>query len=135
MEEIGTRLNSVIFWLMIPPLHHSMSQTYECMSLVELEAQLHQAPFNDQQQQIQQEQYYLFSSPPNPFVKTTKATISPFVVYDPRLIPKMILPDTKNWRSAPATEPCEYGKNKKKTNFVMEFVLIHPCNSSRFRNL
>ncbi|KAJ3411585.1 hypothetical protein HDV05_002005 [Chytridiales sp. JEL 0842] len=34
--------------------------------------------------------------------------LDPFVVYDPRLIPLLLQPDSKRWRSAPGDYPCEY---------------------------
>ncbi|KAI8834152.1 hypothetical protein BC829DRAFT_72788 [Chytridium lagenaria] len=36
------------------------------------------------------------------------AIVEPFVVHDPRLIPVIIQPDSKRWRSAPGDSPIEY---------------------------
>ncbi|KAJ3104228.1 hypothetical protein HDU96_008994 [Phlyctochytrium bullatum] len=41
-------------------------------------------------------------------VREGSVTVEPFVVYDPRLLPLLIQPDSKRWRSAPGESPIEY---------------------------
>ncbi|KAJ3187234.1 hypothetical protein HK101_009430 [Irineochytrium annulatum] len=41
-------------------------------------------------------------------VRSAQVDIHPFVVYDPRLLPALIQPDSKRWRSAPGDSPIEY---------------------------
>ncbi|KAJ3107309.1 Ca(2+)-dependent cysteine protease [Phlyctochytrium planicorne] len=41
-------------------------------------------------------------------VREGEAKIEPFLAYDPRLLPALIQPDSKRWRSAPGESPIEY---------------------------
>ncbi|KAJ3206013.1 hypothetical protein HDU67_008515 [Dinochytrium kinnereticum] len=41
-------------------------------------------------------------------VRSGSIQVEPFLVYDPRLLPLLIQPDSKRWRSAPGESPIEY---------------------------
>ncbi|KAI8924821.1 hypothetical protein BC831DRAFT_463728 [Entophlyctis helioformis] len=47
---------------------------------------------------------HLFAPP----TRTQTMSLSPFVVFDPRLIPIIIHPDPRRWRSSPGASPVEY---------------------------
>ncbi|KAI8823183.1 uncharacterized protein EV422DRAFT_566041 [Fimicolochytrium jonesii] len=44
----------------------------------------------------------------SPTVRTATASLNPFCVYDPRLLPTLLHPDIRRWRSAPGAVPVEY---------------------------
>ncbi|TPX72135.1 hypothetical protein SpCBS45565_g00735 [Spizellomyces sp. 'palustris'] len=43
-----------------------------------------------------------------PTTRTATASLHPFQVYDPRLLPTLLHPDIRRWRSAPGAVPVEY---------------------------
>nr|KAJ3422245.1 hypothetical protein HK105_000535 [Polyrhizophydium stewartii] len=43
-----------------------------------------------------------------PPVRTVSVSLAPFVTYDPRLLPTVMHPDPRRWRSAPGAAPIEY---------------------------
>ncbi|KAI9203587.1 uncharacterized protein BJ171DRAFT_137120 [Polychytrium aggregatum] len=68
------------------------SYPYEAHTVYELHVELQELPST----------FY------RPGPRTASERVEGFVVYDPRLIPRILHPETRQWRSAPRAYPCEY---------------------------
>ncbi|KAJ3383067.1 hypothetical protein HDU92_004410 [Lobulomyces angularis] len=96
---------------LIPPLYKINSSAssgtayYEAANKLEVILELHETfPPENKKSELNFFQSLFFK----PRVKVFKYAIPKIVVWDPRIIPKILFPETKNWRSSPGAIPCEY---------------------------
>ncbi|KAJ3088879.1 hypothetical protein HK102_007728, partial [Quaeritorhiza haematococci] len=105
----------------LPPYYriintHNTSQPYDVKTGLELVAELQEyvAPGSS-----------FFSAFYRPRPRVAVVDVEPFPVYDPRLVPRLLFPDKKSWRSAPGCTPCEY-------DFEISSAVIGPGDEFTF---
>ncbi|KAI8804358.1 hypothetical protein BJ742DRAFT_453673 [Cladochytrium replicatum] len=92
-------------------VHPVTGQNYESRMVYELTAELVEPP-----------EYGGFVVP-KPKVSTIE--LSPWVSFDPRLIPRIMFPDAKRWRSAPESSPVEY-------DIEISSIVLGPSDTLKF---